>query len=109
MAEIGLSSASSAMRLSFNTWRVYFLRRSSFLRMPPLLSSILRQIRHKIKKCGINNRTDRKSTRLNSSHVKKSYAVFCLKKKRHIDRIKLHKNESSAQKVEKDCADRDDI
>src|SRR5690625_644182 len=26
--------------------------------------------------------TDRKSTRLNSSHVAKSYAVFCLKKKR---------------------------
>src|SRR5690606_39987992 len=26
--------------------------------------------------------TDRKSTRLNSSHVKISYAVFCLKKKR---------------------------
>src|SRR5690606_41464180 len=25
---------------------------------------------------------DRKSTRLNSSHVKNSYAVFCLKKKR---------------------------
>src|SRR5690606_39623888 len=25
--------------------------------------------------------TDRKSTRLNSSHVKNSYAVFCLKKK----------------------------
>src|SRR5690606_40097494 len=27
------------------------------------------------------NRADRKSTRLNSSHVKISYAVFCLKKK----------------------------
>src|SRR5690625_6599393 len=27
------------------------------------------------------NRTDRKSTRLNSSHVAISYAVFCLKKK----------------------------
>src|SRR5438874_3464611 len=27
---------------------------------------------------------DRKSTRLNSSHVEISYAVFCLKKKRHI-------------------------
>src|SRR5690606_41987879 len=27
---------------------------------------------------------DRKSTRLNSSHVKISYAVFCLKKKRSI-------------------------
>src|SRR5690606_41308539 len=26
-------------------------------------------------------REDRKSTRLNSSHVKNSYAVFCLKKK----------------------------
>src|SRR5207302_9351309 len=28
-------------------------------------------------------RVDRKSTRLNSSHVKSSYAVFCLKKKRY--------------------------
>src|SRR5436305_14901796 len=27
--------------------------------------------------------SDRKSTRLNSSHVRISYAVFCLKKKRH--------------------------
>src|SRR5256885_7123688 len=27
--------------------------------------------------------TDRKSTRLNSSHLVISYAVFCLKKKRH--------------------------
>src|SRR5690606_40195303 len=32
-------------------------------------------------------RQDRKSTRLNSSHVKISYAVFCLKKKK-----KLRKN-----------------
>src|SRR5690625_6807367 len=29
-----------------------------------------------------DRRTDRKSTRLNSSHVAISYAVFCLKKKR---------------------------
>src|SRR5690606_39695688 len=29
-----------------------------------------------------HDRPDRKSTRLNSSHVKISYAVFCLKKKR---------------------------
>src|SRR5436309_12342203 len=28
---------------------------------------------------------DRKSTRLNSSHVKISYAVFCLKKKKKIE------------------------
>src|SRR5690349_23424633 len=29
--------------------------------------------------------SDRKSTRLNSSHVENSYAVFCLKKKRSLD------------------------
>src|SRR5690606_41171505 len=29
--------------------------------------------------------TDRKSTRLNSSHVKLSYGVFCLKKKRRCE------------------------
>src|SRR5690554_7217400 len=29
-----------------------------------------------------NNGRDRKSTRLNSSHVRISYAVFCLKKKK---------------------------
>src|SRR5690606_40348850 len=31
---------------------------------------------------GVRSTRDRKSTRLNSSHVKISYAVFCLKKKR---------------------------
>src|SRR5699024_12792702 len=30
-----------------------------------------------------NKDVDRKSTRLNSSHVSISYAVFCLKKKKH--------------------------
>src|SRR5690606_39505414 len=33
------------------------------------------------------NRQDRKSTRLNSSHVKISYAVFCLKKKKQAKRV----------------------
>src|SRR2546430_6681259 len=32
----------------------------------------------------IDMATDRKSTRLNSSHSQISYAVFCLKKKNHI-------------------------
>src|SRR5256885_13193995 len=33
--------------------------------------------------CGVlNSRQDRKSTRLNSSHLVISYAVFCLKKKK---------------------------
>src|SRR3712207_9153623 len=35
------------------------------------------------------SRTDRKSTRLNSSHANISYAVFCLKKKQNIDTASL--------------------
>src|SRR5436309_10768591 len=41
-------------------------------------------------------RTDRKSTRLNSSHVKISYAVFCLKKKKKKNK-KLTDNEENKQ------------
>src|SRR5690606_39298242 len=38
---------------------------------------------HPVALAGVGaRREDRKSTRLNSSHVKISYAVFCLKKKR---------------------------
>src|SRR2546426_5544187 len=36
-----------------------------------------------------NGRTDRKSTRLNSSHLVISYAVFCLKKKIYQQQIHL--------------------
>src|SRR5690606_41222546 len=36
-----------------------------------------------------NSTQDRKSTRLNSSHVKISYAVFCLKKKKDYTQIKF--------------------
>src|SRR5690554_7161659 len=35
-----------------------------------------------MRECGVVERLDRKSTRLNSSHVRISYAVFCLKKKK---------------------------
>src|SRR5690606_41734626 len=35
-------------------------------------------------------RLDRKSTRLNSSHVKISYAVFCLKKKNKTTPTRIH-------------------
>src|SRR5438552_6324175 len=37
---------------------------------------------------GISMWRDRKSTRLNSSHQIISYAVFCLKKKKHANRFK---------------------
>src|SRR5438067_8230836 len=39
--------------------------------------------------------TDRKSTRLNSSHVSISYAVFCLKKKKNENSTKAHQAENA--------------
>src|SRR5215467_15845718 len=39
-----------------------------------------------------SRRSDRKSTRLNSSHLVISYAVFCLKKKKQMDTIILYNN-----------------
>src|SRR5215475_15565196 len=45
---------------------------------------------------------DRKSTRLNSSHVKISYAVFCLKKKKKKNNNKCyHKKKKKNQKKKK--------
>src|SRR2546430_7831316 len=39
---------------------------------------------------------DRKSTRLNSSHSQISYAVFCLKKKNHVQHCLPHRGEAVA-------------
>src|SRR5690606_39711603 len=39
--------------------------------------------RQEVRQTPAEGRGDRKSTRLNSSHVKISYAVFCLKNKKH--------------------------
>src|SRR4249919_4025034 len=44
---------------------------------------------------------DRKSTRLNSSHVKISYAVFCLKKKKKIHQHFLYKKKKKKKKKQK--------
>src|SRR5690625_5938948 len=55
---------------------------------------------------------DRKSTRLNSSHVAISYAVFCLKKKilKHLERTKRrHITQSSLQPDEAAGQSRDTI
>src|SRR5690554_7511049 len=43
----------------------------------------IEKLRHMILLVKAAPRPDRKSTRLNSSHVRISYAVFCLKKKNH--------------------------
>src|SRR5437660_1943180 len=45
-------------------------------------------------------RQDRKSTRLNSSHVAISYAVFCLKKK------KKHRHRGCEQSITVTCAEK---
>src|SRR5438874_5001572 len=42
---------------------------------------------------------DRKSTRLNSSHVEISYAVFCLKKKKKAARATSSSQEHSARRT----------
>src|SRR5437870_9608261 len=39
----------------------------------------------------IRSPSDRKSTRLNSSHVAISYAVFCLKKKKKFTKLDKHR------------------
>src|SRR5437870_8844898 len=42
---------------------------------------------------------DRKSTRLNSSHVAISYAVFCLKKKKKITILKINPKKTSIKRI----------
>src|SRR5256885_10929046 len=42
------------------------------------------RLRHRTTEPATSAETDRKSTRLNSSHLVISYAVFCLKKKTHV-------------------------
>src|SRR5690349_24041058 len=50
-------------------------------------------------KARLNRRTlDRKSTRLNSSHVEISYAVFCLKKKKKKKRNRKSHTQDRGQK-----------
>src|SRR5436853_2398834 len=45
---------------------------------------------------------DRKSTRLNSSHLGISYAVFCLKKKKKIQHVITHINDSKRIPINRD-------
>src|SRR6266496_5838690 len=44
---------------------------------------------------------DRKSTRLNSSHVEISYAVFCLKKKKKKSKFILHQKKKKKKKEDR--------
>src|SRR5207302_10454846 len=72
---------------SLSAWR-----RQLEMRMSSSRSAIRGSACHRTSWRRSSNRfsRDRKSTRLNSSHVKISYAVFCLKKKKN-KKIKVHK------------------
>src|SRR5437868_11172660 len=48
---------------------------------PPIIALFHLRVRNQIGYFLVQIERDRKSTRLNSSHVSRSYAVFCLKKK----------------------------
>src|SRR5699024_11279529 len=70
---------------------LFFAGDSESLKLPYSGESmkLIRYIRDQVHRFGItfhrrkrSKGTDRKSTRLNSSHVSISYAVFCLKKKK---------------------------
>src|SRR5699024_11425780 len=50
------------------------------------ISATVLEVTEKVRKENDIIYTDRKSTRLNSSHVSISYAVFCLKKKNNINK-----------------------
>src|SRR5256885_11044970 len=52
-----------------------------------LADTLLRALWHR---AGMPPEADRKSTRLNSSHLVISYAVFCLKKKKTKHNMKTH-------------------
>src|SRR5690554_7336716 len=56
-----------------------------------MTTEIFRNILHQEKERLYRFSQDRKSTRLNSSHVRISYAVFCLKKKKKKN-LELHAN-----------------
>src|SRR5690349_23780271 len=55
-------------------------------------SATLVELRQKAQVRAHQQPQDRKSTRLNSSHVEISYAVFCLKKKKQKNKTTQHTN-----------------
>src|SRR6266540_5331685 len=70
------------------TTEIYTLSLHDALPISPKPASLLRHRQYAARegmpeRRGADRRQDRKSTRLNSSHITISYAVFCLKKKKN--------------------------
>src|SRR5215510_9629790 len=68
-----------------------FRRRDAAARRPPASGPL---------RCRCRKAEDRKSTRLNSSHVAISYAVFCLKKKNNKQKYDKKNNKKQERKRE---------
>src|SRR5205814_2455990 len=75
---------------------------TTLFRSAPAASRRRRAGRRAIRRCGRAGR-DRKSTRLNSSHLGISYAVFCLKKKKKEEKTK----QTEFSKIENTMGDAD--
>src|SRR5690554_7608586 len=60
--------------------------RIGYLQFVPDQGPVLSNVIPEPEDAGLRGTEDRKSTRLNSSHVRISYAVFCLKKKKKKDK-----------------------
>src|SRR6266576_6084776 len=85
MAMIGVSNISLSLTLPFFFLMIRRPPRSTLFPYTTLFRSP-RPGRRRDERRGpphLDDRGDRKSTRLNSSHVENSYAVFCLKKKKN--------------------------
>src|SRR6267142_589588 len=54
---------------------------------------------HPLARLLVGDDLDRKSTRLNSSHMSISYAVFCLKKKKKKNKIYIYKKKKNKKKI----------
>src|SRR5690625_6035623 len=60
---------------------LHSIKEKDFKTLSTTLSTVKLHTISNYMKTSVNTLKDRKSTRLNSSHVANSYAVFCLKKK----------------------------
>src|SRR5579872_1116008 len=87
------------------TTEIYTLSLHDALPISPARRSCEAQLGGALRTGDVHQVLDRKSTRLNSSHVRISYAVFCLKKNTHDDAVgvasgtKRFRDYASAQHV----------
>src|SRR5690606_39942608 len=78
------AEAGAANPVTFDLWTLIFQSLNVLVVMGVLYFMLFKPVAGIMQKHEVEDAQDRKSTRLNSSHVKISYAVFCLKKKKRL-------------------------